>query len=122
MDRIYLNDDQFFVLPLPPSAFHSTLYGPVFRLDPGFMIQADASGEAYGGGAFAHGGQVYLLTPPFAGEWRSLGWSNHILSMEPCTLSSSSSLSFLLCRPTLWQPWPGVYRTQRSLILITFDA
>jgi hypothetical protein len=31
-DRIYLNDDQFFVLPFPPSAFHSPLYGPVFRL------------------------------------------------------------------------------------------
>ncbi|KAJ7782380.1 hypothetical protein DFH07DRAFT_790474 [Mycena maculata] len=60
---IYFNDDQFFVLPLPPSAFHSVLYGPVFRLDPGFMIQA--AREAYGGG-----------------EWRSLGWSAHILDQR----------------------------------------
>ncbi|KAJ7475403.1 hypothetical protein B0H11DRAFT_2427857 [Mycena galericulata] len=45
---LYLNDDQFFVLPLPPSAFHSAL-----------------SGEADGGG-----------------EWRSLGWSAHILNQR----------------------------------------
>ncbi|KAJ7121351.1 hypothetical protein C8R43DRAFT_1151246 [Mycena crocata] len=60
---IYLNDDQFFVLPLPPSAFHSVLYGPVLKLVPGFMVQADTSGEA-----------------PGEGEWRSLGWSAHILN------------------------------------------
>jgi hypothetical protein len=64
--RIYFNDDQFFVLPLPPSAFHSVLYGPVFRLYQPFMVQADTSGNAYGGG-----------------EWRSLGWSAHFLSKEP---------------------------------------
>jgi len=62
---IYLNDDQFFMLPLPPSAFHSPLYGPVFRLVPGFMIDGDASGNAEGGG-----------------EWRSLGWSAHILNQR----------------------------------------
>ncbi|KAJ7879583.1 hypothetical protein B0H14DRAFT_2709332 [Mycena olivaceomarginata] len=62
---IYLNDDQFFLLPLPPSAFHSPLYGPVFRLVPGFMIQGDASGDAPGGG-----------------EWRSMGWSAHILNQR----------------------------------------
>ncbi|KAJ7020020.1 hypothetical protein C8F04DRAFT_1145945 [Mycena alexandri] len=62
---IYFNDDQFLMLPLPPSAFHSTLYGPVFRLYPGFMIEADTSGNAPGGG-----------------EWRSLGWSAHILNQR----------------------------------------
>ncbi|KAJ7680886.1 hypothetical protein DFH06DRAFT_1164401 [Mycena polygramma] len=62
---IYLNDDQFLLLPLPPSAFHSALYGPVFRLVPGFMVQGDASGTADGGG-----------------EWRSLGWSAHILDQR----------------------------------------
>ncbi|KAJ7267659.1 hypothetical protein B0H12DRAFT_1229947 [Mycena haematopus] len=58
---LYLNDDQFFLLPLPPSAFHSPLYGPI----PDFMVQADASGDADGGG-----------------EWRSLGWSAHILNQR----------------------------------------
>ncbi|KAJ6594466.1 hypothetical protein B0H19DRAFT_62557 [Mycena capillaripes] len=62
---IYLNDDQFFLLPLPPSAFHSSLYGPVFRLFPGLMVQGDTSGDADGGG-----------------EWRSLGWSAHILNQR----------------------------------------
>ncbi|KAJ7091977.1 hypothetical protein B0H15DRAFT_948172 [Mycena belliarum] len=62
---IYLNDDQFFVLPLPPSAFHSALYGPVIRLYASFMVQADVSGDADGGG-----------------EWRSLGWSAHILNQR----------------------------------------
>ncbi|KAJ6498788.1 hypothetical protein C8R45DRAFT_1125525 [Mycena sanguinolenta] len=62
---LYLNDDQFFLLPLPPSAFHSSLYGPVFRLVPAFMVQADVSGDADGGG-----------------EWRSLGWSAHILNQR----------------------------------------
>ncbi|KAJ7467158.1 hypothetical protein FB451DRAFT_407107 [Mycena latifolia] len=62
---IYLNDDQFFVLPLPPSAFHSALYGPVIRLYQPFMVQGDVSGDAYGGG-----------------EWRSLGWSAHILNQR----------------------------------------
>ncbi|KAJ7656654.1 hypothetical protein B0H17DRAFT_359292 [Mycena rosella] len=62
---VYLNDDQFFVLPLPPSAFHSVLYGPVIRLYLSLMIQADVSGQAYGGG-----------------EWRSLGWSAHILNQR----------------------------------------
>ncbi|KAF7357842.1 hypothetical protein MVEN_00830400 [Mycena venus] len=62
---VYLNDDQFFTLPLPPSAFHSPLYGPVFRLVTGFMVQGDASGTSDGGG-----------------EWRSLGWSSHILNQR----------------------------------------
>ncbi|KAJ6629461.1 hypothetical protein B0H10DRAFT_2208848 [Mycena sp. CBHHK59/15] len=62
---VYLNDDQFLTLPLPPSAFHSPLYGPVFRLDTFFMIQGDPSGDAPGGG-----------------EWCSLGWSAHILNQR----------------------------------------
>ncbi|KAK7005951.1 hypothetical protein R3P38DRAFT_1724630 [Favolaschia claudopus] len=62
---IYLNDDQFFLLPFPPSAFHSPLYGPVFRLVPAFMVQSDTSGDADGGG-----------------EWRSLGWSSHVLDQR----------------------------------------
>ncbi|KAJ7049672.1 hypothetical protein C8F01DRAFT_724902 [Mycena amicta] len=62
---VYLNDDQFFLLPLPPSAFHTPLYGPVFRFVPGFMIQGDPSGEIDGGG-----------------EWRSLGWTVHVLDQR----------------------------------------
>ncbi|KAJ6629468.1 hypothetical protein B0H10DRAFT_2208855 [Mycena sp. CBHHK59/15] len=62
---VYLNDNQFLTLPLPPSAFHSPLYGPVFRLDTFFMIQGDPSGDAPGGG-----------------EWCSLGWSAHILNQR----------------------------------------
>jgi hypothetical protein len=51
------------LLPLPPSAFHTALYGPVFRIDPGLLVGGDSSGSADGGG-----------------EWRSLGWSAHLLS------------------------------------------
>lgn len=58
-----MNDDQFMTLPMPPSAFHTTLYGQVFRMDPNLMVGGDASGSADGGG-----------------EWRSLGWSSHLLS------------------------------------------
>ncbi|KAJ7162100.1 hypothetical protein C8R46DRAFT_1222237 [Mycena filopes] len=54
---IYLNDDQFLTLPLPPSAFHSPLYGPVFRLYPGFMIQ----GGPVGGRARCRRGRVAEL-------------------------------------------------------------
>ncbi|KAJ7698256.1 hypothetical protein B0H17DRAFT_1196847 [Mycena rosella] len=60
---VVLNDDQFMLLPLPPSAFHTTLYGPVFRVDLGLMVRGDSSGRADGGG-----------------EWRSLGWSSHLLN------------------------------------------
>ncbi|KAJ7674031.1 hypothetical protein DFH06DRAFT_1173818 [Mycena polygramma] len=60
---VALNDDQFMILPLPPSAFHTTLYGPVFRMDPGLLVGGDSSGTADGGG-----------------EWRSLGWSAHLLN------------------------------------------
>ncbi|KAJ7708167.1 hypothetical protein B0H17DRAFT_1325114 [Mycena rosella] len=60
---VALNDDQFMALPLPPSAFHTTLYGQVFRMDPNLMVGGDSSGSADGGG-----------------EWRSLGWSAHLLN------------------------------------------
>ncbi|KAJ7841076.1 hypothetical protein B0H14DRAFT_2783647 [Mycena olivaceomarginata] len=60
---VALNDDQFMLLPLPPSAFHTALYGPVFRIDPGLLVGGDSSGSADGGG-----------------EWRSLGWSAHLLN------------------------------------------
>ncbi|KAJ7042165.1 hypothetical protein C8F04DRAFT_1295066, partial [Mycena alexandri] len=62
---VALNDDQFMMLPHPPSAFHTTLYGPVFRMDPNLLVAGDASGSADGGG-----------------EWRSLGWSAHLLNQR----------------------------------------
>ncbi|KAF8900345.1 hypothetical protein CPB85DRAFT_1439621 [Mucidula mucida] len=62
---IALNDDQYIVLPSPPSAFHSPLYGPVLRFDSAFQVQGDASGTAAGDG-----------------EWRSLGWSAHLLNQR----------------------------------------
>nr|GAT44275.1 predicted protein [Mycena chlorophos] len=62
---LYLNDDQFFLLPLPPSAFHTPLYGPVLRFDAGFTVAGDDTGDADGGG-----------------EWRSLGWTAHLLNQR----------------------------------------
>ncbi|KAJ7473581.1 hypothetical protein B0H11DRAFT_1866506 [Mycena galericulata] len=62
---VAMNDDQFLMMPLPPSAFHSTLYGPVFRMQRTLLVGGDASGNADGGG-----------------EWRSLGWSSHLLSQH----------------------------------------
>ncbi|KAF9019371.1 hypothetical protein BDZ89DRAFT_1043931 [Hymenopellis radicata] len=50
---------------MPPSAFHSTLYGPVFRVDTGRPIGGDDSGQVSG----AH-------------EWRSMGWSDHLLNQR----------------------------------------
>ncbi|KAF7315861.1 hypothetical protein MIND_00102600 [Mycena indigotica] len=63
---VYLNDDQFLVLPLPPSAFHTPLYGPVFRFVPGFMIDGDPHAGKVDGG----------------GEWRSLGFTTLILDQR----------------------------------------
>ncbi|KAJ7130267.1 hypothetical protein C8R44DRAFT_978397 [Mycena epipterygia] len=57
---VALNDDQFMMLPLPPSAFHTTLYGQVFRMDPGLMVTGNASRLA-------------------DGEWPSLRWSSRLL-------------------------------------------
>ncbi|KAJ6586004.1 hypothetical protein B0H19DRAFT_1250747 [Mycena capillaripes] len=62
---VALNDDQFLMMPIPPSAFHSTLYGPVFRMQPHLLVGGDASGDANGNG-----------------EWRSLGWSSHLMSQR----------------------------------------
>ncbi|KAF7362648.1 hypothetical protein MVEN_00613900 [Mycena venus] len=62
---VALNDDQFLMMPIPPSAFHSTLYGPVFRMQPHLLVGGDASGDADGNG-----------------EWRSLGWSSHLMSQR----------------------------------------
>ncbi|KAJ7821639.1 hypothetical protein B0H13DRAFT_2449257, partial [Mycena leptocephala] len=62
---VALNDDQFLMMPIPPSAFHSTLYGPVFRIQPHLLVGGDASGDADGNG-----------------EWRSLGWSSHLMSQR----------------------------------------
>ncbi|KAF8127730.1 hypothetical protein K438DRAFT_2032918 [Mycena galopus ATCC 62051] len=62
---VALNDDQFIILPLPPSAFHTTLYGPVFRVDTSLLVGPDSSGNADGGG-----------------EWRSLGWTQHLLNQR----------------------------------------
>ncbi|KAJ7438083.1 hypothetical protein B0H11DRAFT_2105600 [Mycena galericulata] len=62
---VALNDDQFFMLPLPPSAFHTTLYGPVFRMQWDLLVAGDSTGRADGGG-----------------EWRSLGWSAYLLNQR----------------------------------------
>ncbi|KAF7325942.1 hypothetical protein MKEN_00445100 [Mycena kentingensis (nom. inval.)] len=62
---VALNDDQFILLPLPPSAFHTTLYGPVFRVDPNLLVGGSSDGGADGNG-----------------EWRSLGWSAHLLNQR----------------------------------------
>ncbi|KIY74341.1 hypothetical protein CYLTODRAFT_484660 [Cylindrobasidium torrendii FP15055 ss-10] len=45
---IVLNDDYYLRLPLPPSAFHTPLYGPVFRIDPSQAFNGDNAGLARG--------------------------------------------------------------------------
>lgn len=60
---VAFNDDQFLLLPFPPSAFHTTPYGPVLRLEASLAVDADPEGSTNGDG-----------------EWRSLRWSNHLLS------------------------------------------
>ncbi|CAK5274411.1 unnamed protein product [Mycena citricolor] len=59
---VALNDDQFMLLPAPPSAFHTALYGPVFRMQSDLMVDGDARGFVDGNG-----------------EWRSLRWSAQLL-------------------------------------------
>ncbi|KAF7288869.1 hypothetical protein MIND_01402700 [Mycena indigotica] len=59
---VAMNDDQFLTLPTPPSAFHTTLYGSVLRMDPELLVGGDNTGAGDGGG-----------------EWRSIPWSAHLL-------------------------------------------
>ncbi|KIY68296.1 hypothetical protein CYLTODRAFT_443420 [Cylindrobasidium torrendii FP15055 ss-10] len=62
---ITTNDDQYLLIPMPPSAFHSPLYGPVLRLDRGIKVGGDDKATADGGG-----------------EWLSLGWTAHQLNQR----------------------------------------
>ncbi|KAJ7616620.1 hypothetical protein FB45DRAFT_934589 [Roridomyces roridus] len=59
---ITLNDDNFLLLDLPPSAYHSPLYGPVFLFQTDRYIASDDTGTLDG-----------------TSETRSLSWSNHLL-------------------------------------------
>ncbi|KAJ7807539.1 hypothetical protein B0H14DRAFT_2872431 [Mycena olivaceomarginata] len=59
---ITLNDDNFLMLELPPSAYHSPLYGPVLLFQTDRLIVSDDTGTLDG-----------------SSELRSLAWSNHLL-------------------------------------------
>ena len=61
---------------MSPSSFHTPLYGPVFRFDSALKVGGDASGKADGGG-----------------EWRSLGWTAHLMSMLLMFLSFQTLIS-----------------------------
>ncbi|KAJ7208651.1 hypothetical protein GGX14DRAFT_521572 [Mycena pura] len=82
---IAMNDDQFLMLPTPPSAFHTTLFGPVFRMDPRLLVGGDDTGAGDGGG-----------------EWRSIPWSAHLLDerfgtrRRPYTKHNARALSLPL--------------------------
>ncbi|KAF7296237.1 Stealth-CR1 domain-containing protein [Mycena chlorophos] len=56
------NDDAFLTQPTPQSAFHTTLYGPVMRMDVSLLVGGDNTGAGDGGG-----------------EWRSIPWSGRLL-------------------------------------------
>ncbi|KAJ6464382.1 hypothetical protein C8R45DRAFT_1174511 [Mycena sanguinolenta] len=62
---ITLNDDYFMLRDLPPSAYHSPLYGPVLLFSTNRYVLSDATGHLEG-----------------LAESRSLGWSNHILDQR----------------------------------------
>ncbi|KAJ7486619.1 hypothetical protein FB451DRAFT_1227651 [Mycena latifolia] len=62
---ITLNDDNFMMLELPPSAYHSPLYGPVILFQTDRFITSDGSGTLDG-----------------SSELRSLAWSNHLLDQR----------------------------------------
>ncbi|KAJ7036432.1 hypothetical protein C8F04DRAFT_1095488 [Mycena alexandri] len=62
---ITLNDDNFMLLDLPPSAYHSPLYGPVLLFQTDRYIISDATGTLDG-----------------SSELRSLSWSNHLLDQR----------------------------------------
>ncbi|KAF8191952.1 hypothetical protein K438DRAFT_1935213 [Mycena galopus ATCC 62051] len=82
---ITLNDDNFMLRDLPPSAYHSTLYGPVLLFQTDQYIVSDATGHLEG-----------------LGESRSLGWSNHLLDQRfgarprPYVLHNARALSLPL--------------------------
>ncbi|KAJ7176967.1 hypothetical protein C8R46DRAFT_1346882 [Mycena filopes] len=97
---IALNDDQFLSLPFPPHAFHSPLYGPVFRLGT-LLVDPDPRGEEDGGG-----------------EWRALHWTAWVLDQRfgarkrPYVLHYARALSLpllhelALALPTFWDFTP----------------
>ncbi|KAJ7767953.1 hypothetical protein DFH07DRAFT_808194 [Mycena maculata] len=62
---ITLNDDNFMMLDLPPSAYHSPLYGVVFLFQTDRLIDSDDTGTLDG-----------------TAELRSLAWSNHLLDQR----------------------------------------
>ncbi|KAF7346782.1 hypothetical protein MSAN_01816700 [Mycena sanguinolenta] len=62
---VTLNDDNFMLLELPPSAYHSPLYGPVFLFQTDRYITSDDTGTLDG-----------------SSELRSLAWSNHLLDQR----------------------------------------
>ncbi|KAF7336290.1 hypothetical protein MVEN_02177300 [Mycena venus] len=64
-ERITLNDDNFMMLELPPSAYHSPLYGPVLLFQTDRLIISDDTGTFDG-----------------SSELRSLAWSNHLLDQR----------------------------------------
>ncbi|KAJ7100361.1 hypothetical protein C8R44DRAFT_747419 [Mycena epipterygia] len=82
---ITLNDDNFVLRDLPPSAYHSPLYGPVFLFQTDHYIVSDATGNLDG-----------------SAESRSLGWSNHVLDQRfgarprPYVLHNARALSLPL--------------------------
>ncbi|KAF8198773.1 hypothetical protein K438DRAFT_1823675 [Mycena galopus ATCC 62051] len=62
---ITLNDDNFMLRDLPPSAYHSPLFGPVLLFQTDRYIESNATGRLDG-----------------SSEFRSLGWSNHLLDQR----------------------------------------
>ncbi|KAF7349878.1 hypothetical protein MVEN_01288300 [Mycena venus] len=82
---ITLNDDNFVLRDLPPSAYHSPLYGPVLLFQTDQYIVSDATGNLDG-----------------SAESRSLGWSNHVLDQRfgarprPYVLHNARALSLPL--------------------------
>ncbi|KAJ7869461.1 hypothetical protein B0H14DRAFT_2571824 [Mycena olivaceomarginata] len=65
-NSVALNNDQFMLLPLPPSAFHTTLYSQVFRVDPYLLVDGDDSGSSdWGDQRFGTRQRAY--TPQCAG-------------------------------------------------------
>ncbi|KAJ7433683.1 hypothetical protein B0H11DRAFT_2121024 [Mycena galericulata] len=82
---ITLNDDNFMMLELPPSAYHSPLYGPVLLFQTDRFIVSDDTGTLDG-----------------SAELRSLAWSNHLLDQRfgarrrPYVMHNARAFSFPL--------------------------